>query len=335
MTRLTGAVCSIFLLFGLVACGDDSDEATSTTTAPVEETTTSGTEVEPAPDIEAIDGFAAREVTYANLTYSVSTATVTKQSLRSYAEGAEPEPTETSHLVLDVSVENPTARQLESDPDAIRLELGGDELPVVDAFLSDVTGFIGANRTVDGFLAFEVDADASIDDATLVLGAAPDRPVRLPLAGPVPESELPLVVEVTGSAVGTGPTNGGTLSFELLEATLFADLPHGDTTSPTGERADEGEIFVQLHVQVTKTDGRGNDLLTDDAFKLLVDDVARAPFDSAIAPEGSTPTPTAEPGATVDAWVLFAVDAGAGSYVLQVGAADDSPGTITIDLPAV
>lgn len=335
MTRLTGAVCSIFLLLGLVACGGDDDDVAATTTAPTDESTTSAADKGPTLTETPIEGFEERSATFGNLTYVVSSAAVTNQDLRSYAEGSEPEPTETTHLVLEVTVENPTARQIESDADAIRLDVDGDELAVADDFLTDATGFIGANQTVDGFLAFEVDADASIDDATLVFGADPDRPVLLPLTEPVPEQELPLVVEVTGTAVGTGPTNGGTLSFELLEATLFADLPHGDTTSPTGERADEGEIFVQLHVQVTKTEGRGNDLLSDAAFKLLVDDVPRAPFDSATAPEGSTPTPTAEPGATVDAWVLFAVDAGADSYVLQVGAADDSPGTITIDLPAV
>ena len=233
MTRLTGAVCSAFLLLGVVACGDDSDEAASTTTAPTEDTTTSAADDEPALTQEAIDGFPAREATFANLTYAVSTATITNQDLRSYAEGAEPEPGDTTHLVLGVSVENATARQLESDPDAIRLELDGVELPVVDDFLSDVTGFIGANQTVDGFLAFEVDEDADVDDATLVFGVAPDRPVRLPMTGAGPDSDLPLAVDATGSAEGTGTTNGGTLSFELVGATLFADLPHGDTTSPS------------------------------------------------------------------------------------------------------
>ncbi len=124
------------------------------------------------------------------------------------------------------------------------------------------------------------------------------------------------------------------IRFELLDAALFDDLPHGDTTSPTGERADEDEIFLQVHLRATKIEGRGNDVLGNDAFRLLVDGVPRGPFDSATAPDGSTPTPTAEPGVAVDAWVLFVIDPGAGTYVLEVGDLDEAPGSIPIELPA-
>lgn len=333
MTRLRWAACPLVLLLPIAACGDDDDPASATTTAETAPTTAS--DDGPALTEEDVAGFEIREATFGNLTYVLTSAHVTNQDLRTYADQSEPEPTDATHLILDVEVENPTSRQIESDPDAIRLELDGDEIGVADDFLTDATGFVPANETIDGFLAFEIDATADASTAELVFGATPDRPSRLPLSGTVPGSTLPMELDVAGSADGTGPTNGGVLTFELLGATLDDDLPHGDTTSPTGERADMGEIFVQLHLRVTKVEGRGNDLLTDDAFKLLVDGVARAPFDSATAPEGSTSTPTAEPDASVDAWVLFAVEAGAGSYVLQVGDADEGPGTITIEIPAV
>lgn len=333
VTRFAGIGCSLLLLSAIAACGDD-DDATADTTTTTAEAVSSTTEAdELALSDEPVDGFEEREVTFGNLTYTVVDAHVSNQDLRSYADGAESEATDTAHLILDVQVANPTGRQIESDADAISLEVGNDSAGVTDDFLTDVTGFIPANETIDGFLAFEVEPDAPVDEAVLVLGIAPDRPARLPLTGDVPENDFPVDVTVSGSADGTGPTNGGTIRFELLDATLFADLPHGDATSPTGERADEGEIFLQIHLRATKIEGRGNDLLSDDAFRLVVEGVPRGPFDSATAADGSTATPTAEPNVAVDAWVLFAVDAGAESYVLEVGDLDETPGSLPIEIP--
>lgn len=332
MTRFAGVACFVLLPLGLAACGGDPNPDATTTTAETG-SATSGVD-EPTLLDEEVAGFEERDVTFANLTYTLVEAHLSNQDLRSYAEGTEPEATGTSHLILDVQVANPTGRQIENDADAISLEVGDDNAGVADAFLSDATGFIPPHETVDGFLAFEVDVDAPVAKAVLVLGAAPDRPVRLPLTGEAPEPDFPIELAVNGAADGTGPTNGGTIRFELLDATLFDDLPHGDTTSPTGERADEGEIFLQVHLRATKIDGRGSDLLGDSAFRLLVDGVPRGPFDSATAPDGSTPTPTAEPGVAVDAWVLFVIDAGADTHVLQVGDLDEGPGSIPIELPA-
>jgi hypothetical protein len=324
----------VVVLFALGGCADDSSTATTPTISAGTASSITG-DGEPTPLDEPVAGFAERGATFSNLAYTVVDAHVSNQDLRSYAEGTEPEATGTTHLILDVEVDNPTGRQIESDADAISLEVGDDTAAVADDFLSDATGFIPANETVDGFLAFEVDADTPVAEAVLVLGVAPDRAARLPLTGDVAEPELPIELEVVGTANGTGPTNGGTIRFELLGATLFDDLPHGDTTSPTGERADEGEIFVQVHLRATKVEGRGDDILGTGAFRVLVDGVPRGPFDSATAPEGSTPTPTAEPGVATDAWVLFVLDTGADSYVLEVGALDESPGSIPLQLPGV
>lgn len=340
MARMAGVVAAALLLFGTTACGDDDDaddtaEATTSTT----EAAPPSTDEEDSPssgDVtdEPVEGFTERAVTFANLTYTVTGAHVSNQDLRGYADGADPEPGDGTHLLLDVTVQNATGRQLESDADAIGLEVDGERTGLESDFLSDVTGFVGPDRTVDGFLAFAVDGAVDLGDAALVLGTTPDRAARLPLTGDLEPAPYPIELEVSGEAVGTGPTNGGTIRFELVGGTLFVDSPHGDTTSPTGERADEGEVFVQLHVRATKTDGRGNDVLAPaDGFRLLVDGVARSPFDIATAPEGSTPTPTAEPGASVDAWVLFAVEADGDRYVLQVGASEAEPGRIELELP--
>lgn len=336
MRRIAGAACSVLLVVGAAACGGDDDDAATTTTTTEAQSTT--TEAEDAPEEvtdEEVEGFEERAITFGNLTYTVVAAHVTNQDLRTYAEGSEAEVGDATHLILDVEVENATGRQIESAAAAINLVIGDDSSGVADDFLTDATGFIAANETVDGFFAFEIDEDAAAEDAELVFGIAPDREARLPLTGEVPDSEFPVEFPVSGTANGVGPTNGGTISFELLDATLFEDLPHGDTTSPTGERADDDEIFVQIHVRATKTDGRGNDVLGVDAFRLVVDGTPRSPFDVAIAPEGSTPGPTAEPGAAVDAWVLFAIESDGTEYVLEAGDLEQSPASLPIELPAI
>ena len=318
---------------GATACGDsDTEQPARSTTEPSAATST--TVDEASPDVRRFDAFEARSVQFGNLVYTLEAVRVTNQTLRSLADDAEPEVGDSHHLVIDVRVSNETGRAIESDDESIGLEVGGDRTPLADAFLSDAVGIIRADTSVESFLAFEVDDADEVDlaSATVVFGTSPDRPARLPLGGDVPEPELPLSFELTGTSTGVGPTNAGPIEFTALDGAAFADLPHGDTTSPTGERADAGEIFLQIHVRATKTDGRGRDLLSD-AFRLLVDGVPRAPFDVATTASGSTPTPTADVGAAVDAWVLFVVPTDGGAFVLQVGDPAEAPGTIPLAVP--
>lgn len=339
MPRLRAGHLGIPLACVLLAsgCGGDDDPvaATASATASLPTASPSASVVSPrAPELTDVplEGFTRTGISFGNLGYDVSAAHVTNQSLRSYADGGEPEVTTTSHLILDLTVRNTTARQIESDADAIAVEIGDTRLSVAGDFLTDATGFIRPATEVEDFLAFEVPPGTDLLGAELVLGVAPDRQERQALVGtPVLEAGAS-PYELAGSATGTGPTNGGTILFEALDAMVSKDLPHGQTTSPTGERADIGEIFFQVHVRATKTEGRGNDLLGVNAFRLLVDGVPRAPFDVATAATGSTPSPTAMPGVAVDAWVLFAVEVGAEAYVLQVGDLDDGPGSLPVEV---
>ena len=137
---------------------------------------------------------------------------------------------------------------------------------------------------------------------------------------------------MSGSAEGVGPTNGGTFVFTVVDITLSEDRPHEHANSPTGLRADEDELFLVVHVQAEKVAGRGNDLLSVDAFRLLVDGLPRSPWDTAIDPLGSNESPTAEPGAVEDAWVAFLVPIDATELALQAGDLAD-PGVIPLNLP--
>ncbi len=284
-----------------------------------------------------VPGFSDRTVRFANIDYTVTGATVTNQDLRSYAEGTEAvvDGGGRTFLVLDVKAENTLgSTQVGLEDEAVGLMVADERVGLESGFLTDVTGYLRGGTSVTSFLAFEVDAEADaadLADAVLVFGAQPDRPALVPLTGPVPESGYPVTTELTGKATGTGPTNGGTISFKVRDAMVAIDLPHEQVTSPTGQRADESTVFVQVHVRATKTRGRGDDLLAD-AFRLRVDGDPIAPFDVAQTASGSTGTPMATPGATVDAWVLFLVPTDASTLVLQVGAFDDEPGTIPLEV---
>lgn len=296
--------------------------------------------VEDEPDAEVVTtdltGFQPRNVVFANVELSVTAAHVTNQDLGSYAEGSEPTvDAEGPFLVLDVRATNLLGSTQVDIPDAAFTLLVGETPTSLDqrvSFLSEVPGIISANASVESFLAFPVAEGADLTGAALVVGAPPDRVEMLPLTGPVPEPDYPISEPLEGSAEGVGPTNGGTISFTLLEATLSEDVPHEKATSPTGVRADEGELFLVLHVRAVKTAGRGNDLLTD-GIRLLVDGAPIAPWDLAIDPQGSDQSPTIEPGATSEFWAAFMLPGDAEELALQVGDFSEEPGVIPFTLP--
>ncbi len=333
--RLTVAAAAAVALAAVGGCGGSGTDAATGSSGNASAVASSPTAAVVV--FAEVPGFTERTVRFANVDYTVSAATVTNQDLRSYAEGTEPvvDSTGQTFLILDVKAENSLGSTQVGLPDeAVGLLLGDGRVGLEAGFLSDITGYLRGGTSVASFLAFEVDSEAeaaSLSDAVLVLGAQPDRTAMLPLTGPVPTSGYPVTTSLTGRATGTGPTNGGTISFQVRDATVAIDLPHEQVTSPTGQRADEDTVFVQVHVRATKTQGRGNDLLAD-AFRLRVDGDPIAPFDVAQTETGSTGTPTATPGATVDAWALFLVPTDAGTLVLQVGAFGDDPGRIPLEV---
>jgi hypothetical protein len=215
-----------------------------------------------------------------------------------------------------------------------RLEIAGEVFPAIDemAFLSNLTGFIQANSAVQSFLSFAVHEGVTLAEAVLRVGSPPDRIASLPLTGAVPEPVYPLELDVSGSAEGVGPTNPGTVVFTLLGASLHEDKPHEHSTSPTGHRANADELFLVLHVRAEKASG-GPDLLGTGAFRLVVDGVPQAPWDSAGHPAGSAGSPQLAAGAAVDAWVAFLIPTSATELALQVGRFDQDPGLIPVNLP--
>ncbi len=335
------------LLVLVAGCSGISGEDTTTSQPPIATsqppttvaTTTTTTEVDPEPVLVSVElaGFEPRSVVFGNVEFTITGVRVSNQELGSYAEGGEPIVDEDNfYAYLDITAQNMMSNtQTEGFSEEIyKLVVDDRELDAAFemSFMSDVAGIIGPNTTVDTFLAFPISEEADLADADFLIGVRPDRKASLPLTGDVVANPYPIQVELSGSAEGVGPTNGGTIVFTVVDATLSEDLPHEHANSPTGLRADEDELFLVVHVLAEKIAGRGNDLLGVDAFRLLVDGLPRSPWDSAIDPLGSNESPTAEPGAVEDAWVAFLVPVDATELVLQAGDLAD-PALIPLTLP--
>lgn len=332
-------VAAVMVITAACSGGDGTTgtAATSTTVAPTP-TEAVTTEAAPRLEIQELAGFGERSVVFSNVEFTVTGVRISNERPDSYAAGGEPEvDPSTRYAYLDVVATNGMTSSLAEGLDAAdyRLILGGEEVAPVEemSYLSEVTGIITAASAVETFLAFEMPADADLSGAVLRIGAPPDRPAVLPLTGEVPTPDYPSTFPLDGAAEGVGPTNGGTIEFRLIEATLSEDRPHEHSNSPTGLRADSGELFLVLHVQAEKVSGRGNDLLGIDAFRLVVDGIPRAPWDVAIDPLGSNETPTAMPNAVVDAWVAFLVPVDAAEFALRVGDLSNEPGSMPVELP--
>lgn len=316
------------------ACTGSTDQTTTTT--PLAATTTvatTTTEAGPVLTEDLLEDFEARGVVFANIEYLVTGVRISNQDTRSYAEGGEPVPLEdTTYAYLDMRATNLLSNsQIQIGEEAFRLVVDSEEIAPDStmSFLSDILRLIAPDSAVESFLAFPVAEGTDLSGAVLVIGAPPDRVEELPLTGPVPSIRYPLTVEVSGSAEGVGPTNGGRIVYTVLDATLSEDRPHDHSTSPTGERADVGELFLVVHVRAEKVEGRGADLLAD-GFRLLIDGVPQAPWDTAEDPLGSVSSPAVEPGAATDAWVAFLIPEDAEDLVLQVGDIEEDPGLIPL-----
>jgi len=320
--------------------GTGAGETTTTAAAPTTTAaSTTTTESEPVLVVDELAGFEARSVVFANIEFTVTGVKVSNQGLRSYAEGGEPEIADTYHAFLDITAVNRMSSTMNEgfESQTYALDIGGTVVTAADEmdFLSDLASFILANTGVESFLAFPVPAGTVLEDASLVIGLPPDRQARLTLSGPIAPAFYPIVIALDETADGIGTTNGGPLEFTVLEVSLTEDLPQEHATSPTGHRADAGEIFLVVHALVMHTGVSGGEHLasTTGPWRLLVDGIPRAPWTVSDRPTGSPGGPILQAGAAVEAWVAFIVPIDAAEYVLQVGDPAEDPGLIPLPLP--
>lgn len=313
-----------------------SEDTTTTSVVTTGEATTTTVGAEPVLVSEDLTDFQPRGATFANVEYTVTAVKISNQDLRSYARGGEPVIDRNRfHAFLDITAINrmTTTMTERFDPGHYKLIVDGSTIDAADevGFLSDLAGFIRPNSGVESFLAFRVPEGTDLTGAVLTIGRPPQRRAQLPLTGEVPVNPYPIQLALEGTAEGDGPTSPTSrIRFELLGVTLAEDVPHEQATSPTGHRANEDDLFVVVHLLAVNLQG-GPDLLSGNAFRLIIDGVPRAPWDSA-RQQGGGPPPTLERGAAVDVWVAFLVPVAATEFVLQVGDFSRDFGLIPLDL---
>jgi hypothetical protein len=324
LLRGTVAICAAVVL--VAACGSAATPTPSP--SPLVTPTAEATPTPLALVREAVAALVKNSVTFAGIEYGVTDAFISNQSPRDYADKVpEPEPTETFHVFVLLSGNNPTQHRPDLDGGVFSLLLAdGTALEATDLF-GRGEGFIAppAGAAEDGFLAFEVDLAVELEGAGLRIGKAPDRPAVLLLTAAQPAPQYLVQLDVTGEARGIGVTNAGKLLYTLLGGGLYIDNPLEFPNYDTGWRADENEFFLVLDIRILMESGRVEGTFKEQ-FRLIVDGAPREPWNS---PEGGS----FGPGASVDTKVGWLVPAGVTEVILQIGDPAEDPGTIPITLP--
>lgn len=327
------ALAAVLLLVTLVAaCGGDDDaavDATTTTTTAAEPSSTTTTE--PTVTSEEADLDLPRTVVYANLEVTLRSVTISNATPGSYLDD-EPVPGDEEYGFATVTVEaeltDPGDRL---EVDELALDPGsGASIP------AEPVGFISGATVDPGVaseltVAFPIDAGADLTDAALVVEEPGRIPARLPLAGPVPDDPYPIVLDVTGGGTvsydGGCGNSSGTVELTGGEVDVDAGADHNDNAIEPNQskRAKEGERWLRLRVVAVAEAGTcGGTIVSDDAFRLLIDGLPTAPLnrDNELLDNGAG-------AAFVWGWTV-PVDA---SLMLQVGMPDGTTVDLNVPLP--
>lgn len=318
----------------LAACGgtpavslSPAAEETPPAVTPSPQPTVQPTETPLALVRDDVTALRTNSVTFKGIDYTVLEGVITNQDPREYAEGAEPEPSDTFHLILSMRGQNDSPRRPSVEVSDFGLVLDdAQEVPptrlfgTTEAFLAP-----GRGTAADGFLAFEVERDVDLSDAVLQIGRAPDRQALLMLTDEQPAPEFPMVLDVSGEARGVGVTNSGQMRYTLLGGAFHIDNPLESANNETGERANQDELFLVLDIRLLLESGRVEGAFREQ-FRLIVDGALRQPWNF---PAGGS----IGPGASLDTQVGWLIPTGLSEVVLEVGQFDANPGRIPISLP--
>jgi uncharacterized surface protein with fasciclin (FAS1) repeats len=263
-----------------------------------------------------------RSTTFANVEFELTGAMVSWQSPSSYAEGGPPQPSDVPHAFLGITAHNRSMGvQLRIPDDAFRLLTVDDEIVAVHGGF----GHLAADTSTDGFLAFPVPETLDLAHTVLRIGAPPDTPALLPLAGEVPASGYPIELGTTGQVEGPGQLWGGPVTFEVLGGTISKDLVVERCCPDTGPRANEDELFVTFGLRVTGPDDAYGEQVGTRSIRLVVDGVPREAWHAPLVSSKGTAT---------DLQAVFVVPSTARDLVLQLGdSSAGSPGRLEVVLP--
>jgi hypothetical protein len=254
-----------------------------------------------------LDAALPRSVTYANLEWTVTEATIDNTKISLFQTDKRTDEYHAAHITLEVK--NPLIGYMSLDSGLLRLRMGGEMYEPDESRPLDMPRG-GEDR--ESHLVFRVPLDATWQGAALVIAESGKVPAELVLDGPAPEREFPMALG-SGATATTQETD-----YKIMSAVLGLDY--------RGKRIEEGKRYLALTMRVT-FNGQPNLAVTGENFRLLVDGAPMAPIDSIIE--------VIDPNSFKEGEVVFEIPASVTQAALQVGeTAQGETAQIPLDLAA-
>ena len=234
-------------------------------------------EVDERPDATAIApietsfaGALPRSADFAGLRFTVASATIS--NLHPYPMFSD-DPTEFLFGILDLEVQNV------SDSD---VSYGfGEEAFFLRTWSGDMLAEVHhpGTRRFDGLapgesatdtVAFGLPDATALDDGLLLIGERPDTPAGIALTG----AERPVDLPRTLAPMGIAAAHVGPIEWTVLDGNASLDRPEDVPQTASGDRADEGEVFIQLTFRGTVSGSQyGQTSITSEEIRLVVDGI--------------------------------------------------------------
>ena len=182
-------------------------------------------------------------------------------------------------------------------------------------------GETGTDTIAFGKAGFDTsEALAFIDGAQLLIGRAPDARASLPLSGAFSAADL----ATTLAPANVAPVHVGAIDWAVSGGLTSLDRPAGTPQTASGERADEGQRFVEIMVRGTVSGSRyGQATVASDVIRLVVDGVEL----EALQFRGEA---NVKEGASTSFTLSFLAPAPWDTMLLRVTDADGPTGTIEL-----
>jgi hypothetical protein len=255
-----------------------------------------------------LDAPLPRGVAYASMDWSITEAVIDNTVISLFGSDKRTDDYRAARITL--RIKNPLSRYASIDRDLVRLRLGDGKLYQPDD--STPVDLPEGNAETATKLAFRIPADATWQDAALVIGEAHKEPAELALEGPAPKQAFP--AELPSGATATAQKT----DYRVVSAALDLDYD--------GKRIAHGKRFLALTMRIT-FNGQPNLAVTNGNFRLLVDGAPMAPITSMIE--------VVDANSAKDGEVVFEVPASATKATLQVGeAGQGETAKIPLDLAA-
>jgi hypothetical protein len=266
--RSSWPICGGLVLATLAACGGHLPGRA--TLEPTLEPGGRPEATEIAPIEMSFAGDLPRSADFAGLRFTVASATIS--NLHPYPMFSD-DPTEFLFGILDLQVQNVSGQDADypfREESFLLRTWSGGELAEVHHPGTRRFGGLAAGASATDTVAFGLpDADA-LDGATLLIGERPDAPAGIALSGAERPVELPRPL----TPVGLASAHVGPIEWTVVSGGASLDRPNDVPETASGDRADEGEVFVQLMLRGMVSGSQyGQTSITTEEVRLVVDGV--------------------------------------------------------------